>query len=281
MGSSVISWCHAHAIPVGDYSRKLDEELEEPDLFEFRFSSDAAEAAIQIADLLRGFQQLDQLLSDHQGVVGAGGWSHTLATILDHEDAASSFSLYSVRAGASHGTAIDLLERQYGSENARRLLEIYVLGHLLYNGILRYPGPIMNDLTLCSYLAITDANANAAAKIFERAQYTGPFSKSRQYFWQDEVDNVLVDLADAAHIDGDPGDDHFRRAVMARHLEPGTHPCPHCPGDRGGFRCPYTDRTTCDRPDCSVPTTSWVPQGAYLSRVDKDYYDQWSPLLGL
>lgn len=279
-GGTVISWCRANAIPVGDYSRKLSEDLEEPDMFEFRFDPSATKAAEQIADLFLGFRQLDTLLAG-QAEGGADSWSQSLAAALGRPQSASSFSLYSVRAGASHVDAIGRLEQSVGEADARRLLQVYVVGHLLRNGILRYAGPIMSEKVLCSYLAVQDANVDKVSELFEDARYAGPFGARERFFWQEDIDDLLVDLAEHAKIEGDVGEDEFRRAVMEHHLEPGNHQCPRCSGVRGGFRCPYTDRTTCDRADCSVSSTSWVPQGAFLTRVEKDYYERWAPLLGL
>lgn len=278
-GGGVISWCRAHAIPVGDYSNKLADELEEPDLFEFRFSAEPTTAAAQIANLTKGFVQLPTHLASVADQ--ENGWSHTLAAALGRPELASAFSLYSARTGASHGTVIERLTSRYGEDQARRFLETYVVGHLLNNGILRYPGPILNALALCSYLAISDQNAGLAAALFAAARYNGPFGELGRYFWQADVDERLIDLAEQAGIDDDFDDALVRRTVVSHHLNPGSHPCNHCDGSRGGFRCPYTERTTCDLPECSVPTTSWIPQGAYLTRVDRDYFERWAPLLGM
>jgi hypothetical protein len=139
----------------------------------------------------------------------------------------------------------------------------------------------MGEDVLCSYLAISEENADKVADLFTAARYEGPFGQRKRYFWQEDVDDVLADLAEASGFEGDIGDDQFRRQLMQAHLDPGAHVCPRCEGVRGGFRCPYTNRTTCERADCSVPSTSWVPQGAYLTRVEKNYYERWAPLLGL
>jgi hypothetical protein len=282
LGGSVISWCRAHAIPVGDYSRKLEGELEEPELFDFRFPSDPEEAAVLIVDILTGFDELAKALASRDAATDADSWSLTLATLLGREGVASSFSLYSVRTGASHAGVIERLTNEFDEGEARRLLATYVLGHLLYNGILRYPGPIMGELALCSYLAVADDKAEAVAALFDGCRYSGPFGSGARFFWQEDVDDALIGMAESAGITGgDPDDAAFRRGVVAKHVDPGLHPCDHCGGDRGGFRCPYIDRTVCDLPQCSVPTSSWIPQGAYLTRVDRDYYERWSPLLGL
>ena len=279
MGDTIIAWCRTNAIPVGDYSRKLEADLEEPDIFEFRFSKEADQAAPQIAELLLGFHALAKLVAAKPDA--GESWSNRLADLLGHPDAAASFSLYSARTGATHGTVIDRLEKRYG-DAAKDMLANYVLGHLLKNGILRYPGPLMGAVELCSYLAISDSHADSIGKHFTAARYSGPFGSIEEFFWHEEVDSILVDLAEAqGKLDGDIDDDRHRRAILASILEPGLHACNRCGGERGGYRCPYTERTVCNRADCSVPTSSWIPPGAYLTRVEKDYYDQWSPLLGL
>lgn len=279
MGDSIIAWCRSNAIPVGDYSRKLDSELEEPDIFEFRFSNKLDLAVEQISELVLGFHELSILLAKQQNQ--SESWSTRLAESLGHPSTAASFSLYSARTGASHAMVIERLEKAHGSNAARDMLATYVLGHLLSNGILRYPGPLMNAHALCSYVAAADDRATQLAELFKAARYAGPFGRQTEYFWQEKVDDILADLAEAAEKDGDPGDDEFRRDLVATKLDPGAHACERCGGNRGGFRCPYTTRTVCDRKDCSVSSTSWIPPGAYLTRVEKDYYDQWSPLLGL
>ena len=198
MGGSVISWCRAHAIPVGDYSRKLQDELEEPELFDFRFPSEPDAAAVFIVDILNGFDDLAHALATRDPATDADSWSLTLATLLGREGAASSFSLYSVRTGASHAGIIERLTNQLEEAEARRLLATYVLGHLLYNGILRYPGPILSDLALCSYLAVADERVNTVAGLFEVARYQGPFGSGLRFFWQEDVDDALLSMAEEA-----------------------------------------------------------------------------------
>lgn len=51
-----------------------------------------------------------------------------------------------------------------------------------------------------------------------------------------------------------------------------NHVCPRdgCGGRRGGFLCPFTFRTVCTRIDCSIAASGWIPQGAQLSRVERE-----------
>lgn len=278
-GATIISRCRAAAIPVGVYSRHLPDELEEPDLFNFVFESDAELAADAIANIVLGFHQLSALLSARDETEDHDSWSSTLANLLGQPQASNSFSLYSVRTGASHHGLIESLMKERGVEVARHILETYVLGHLLKNSILRYPGPLLDGPTLCSYLAVSDACEAELTELFKACAYDGPFSQLRRFFWHQLVEDQLFEMGG----DNFDIDDAFqRRALLAASLkDPGLHPCDHCDGDRGGYRCPYIDRTVCDLPQCSVPTSSWIPQGAYLSRADRDYYDRLSPLLGL
>lgn len=280
MSGTVISRCQVEAIPVGVYSRELNAELAEPELFDFRFPHEAEEAGSAIATILTGFHHLASLLKQRNHRVSSESWSQTIAQILDRPHAASSFSLYSVRSGAAQHGLIEHLQTQFGEADALEMLETYVIGHLLANGILRYPGPLMSDLDLCSYLAVADDRADAVRGLFAACQYDGPFSFGRHFYWhaavEEQLDGMLGDN------DGDLDDPECRRQLVSGAIgDPGRHVCQRCEGVRGGYRCPYTNRTVCDRADCSVPTSSWIPPGAYLSRAEKDYFDAWSPLLGI
>ena len=278
---SVITACRREAIPVGNYSR-TPVLLEEPNLFLFRFDDDPDDAATQIAEIYQGFLELGQRINDAT-VSDRKGWSRTLARLLGREDMAASFSLYSARSVGSFAATIDHLESTMGTDDAVRILEVYLIGHLLRNGILTFPGPIMDEFALCSYLACADNRADGLKSMFADARYSGPFGSTRFYFWQDDVDDLLEDMADELDAESEPdlSDDEFRRAIVASKLDPGKHDCPRCNGTRGGFRCPYTKRSVCDRKDCSAASSSWIPTGAHLSRVEREYYERHAPLLGL
>ena len=278
---SVITACRREAIPVGNYSR-TPVLLEEPNLFLFRFDDDPDEAAAQIAEIYSGFLELGQKIND-DSLSERKGWSRTLARLLGREDMAASFSLYSARNVGSFSTTIGHLEKTFSTDEAVRILEVYLIGHLLRNGILTFPGPIMDEFALCSYLACADDRAPELKKTFANARYLGPFGSTRFYFWQDDVDDLLEDMADELDAEGesDLSDDEFRREIVSSRFDPGTHDCTRCNGTRGGFRCPYTKRSVCDRKDCSAASSSWIPTGAHLSRVEREYYERHAPLLGL
>lgn len=281
---AVVSACRKMAIPVGNYSRKPI-DLEEPDLFLFRFSEDPEVAAGEILDIASGFDDLATRISQ-EATAARKGWARTLADVLGRGDMAASFSLYSARNVGSFATTIKALEDRLGEAEAIRSLEIYMIGHLLKNGILSFAGPIMDGLTLCSYLACADEQQQELEALFQKARYEGPFGGRAAYFWQDDIDELLEGLAEEHSVeeeDGDTGDDIYRRKIVDAALGAKPHGCQreNCAGSRGGFRCPYTGRTVCDRPDCSATSSSWIPTGAHLCRVEREYYDRHAPLLGL
>jgi hypothetical protein len=168
------------------------------------------------------------------------------------------------------------------SEKERLLA--YVLGHVLANAILRYPGPILSDRAVCAYFATSSLEAEAIAGLLDEASYRGPFSDGRRYYWRGEVDRIIekisqdVDATTAFETSGG-----FNRAVLEAALgrELALHECQRCQGRDGGYLCPFTERPVCERPDCSVAANSWIPAGADLSRIEREFYEEWAPLLGL
>ena len=170
---------------------------------------------------------------------------------------------------------------QPGDQEKTRLLA-YVLGHVLLNAVLKYPGPILSGEVLCAYLATAPNEIDPLTDLFKEARYEGPFRNDASLFWRDDVDSILDRLA------VDIAEDHFEsfgdfnrgvaETALNRKLVP--HSCRRCKGVKGGFWCPFTTRPVCERADCSIPASSWIPSGAQLCRVERDFYDEWAPILG-
>jgi hypothetical protein len=116
-------------------------------------------------------------------------------------------------------------------------------------------------------------------------RYSGPFSESAPYYWREDVDVIIYEAGASLTEEDFDGFGDFNRAAMELLLEREftRHVCQRaqCGGRKGGFLCPFTHRPVCERADCSVLSSSWIPQGADLSRVEREYYDEWAPLLGL
>lgn len=286
-GPSIVGWCQARSLPVGDFSRGNATTLpKEPNLFELRVPTFAVEAAKFTASTFLGFKQLRDVIDTYESDMRSP--AAVLASLLGRPHLESQFSLYMSRLGSANSSLLERirsfssLERAPEKNEMTRLLA-YVLGHVLLNAILKYPGPILSESALCAYLATTFDEIDMIAPLFADSAYEGPFSVGSRYFWRESVDETLDKMGETI------GDKEFetvgnfnRQAVENAIGRPlATHECPRCGGHNGGFLCPFTQRAVCHRPDCSVPASNWIPQGAQLSRVERDFYDEWSPLLGI
>ena len=216
--------------------------------------------------------------------------AQVLAALLDQEDLESQLGPYLSRPGLFNSFLLDTLtggeqgQRDATTAEKARLLT-YILGHVLENAVLKYPGPILAGEPLCAYLAASRKDIGEIAGLFERARYTGPFDGGETLYWRDEVDAVIEEMASEFEVEDAEyksfGD--YRRAVIGKALgRPlAKHDCNRCDGEKGGFWCPFTKRAVCERGDCSSTASSWVPSGAYACRVERVFFDEWSPILGL
>lgn len=290
-GSTVVAECQRRAIPVGDYSRGNPGRLpHEPDLFEFRVPDNDEGAAPFIVSVLRGFRQIDAgLREDQQAGVVRRSPAASLAAILGDLSVESQLSQYAVKVGATSSALFQAVARTAPAdidatpEEKRRVLR-YIIGHLLLNSVLRFPGPILSSLALASYLGISRDSLGAVQHLFEPAKYSGPFSVLDSYFWLTGVDGILAPLLAAvptAQEVDTPGERN--RLVLENTIGSSlTRPsCTRCHGQYGGFLCPFTSRTVCQHTDCSVGSSSWIPAGAFVARIERDFYDEWAPILGI
>jgi hypothetical protein len=190
--------------------------------------------------------------------------------------------------GAANASLLDSLREvlspsQTIDDSEKIRLLVYVVGHVLANAVLRYPGPILSERALCAYLATVEGQAPELRTMFEEARYDGPFSHDACYYWRSDVDDIIARFSEPIGDAEFEVSGAFNRAVVERVLDHTfeNHECPRCGGVNGGYLCPFTNRTVCDRADCSVAANSWIPLGADLCRVEHEFYDVWSPVLGL
>ena len=291
-GHSVVAWCRNQFIPVGDFSRGHRDALStEPDLFELRVPRIEAEAVVYIARIFDGFRRIREGIEAHPELLSAGrSPAQVLAALLHREDLESQLGPYLSRPGLFNSFLLDTLtggeqgQRDATAAEKARLLT-YILGHVLENAVLKYPGPILAGGPLCAYLAASPNDIEKVAGLFERARYIGPFDGGETLYWRDEVDTVIEEMASKFEVDDAEyksfGD--YRRAVIGKVLggSLAKHDCERCNGEKGGFWCPFTRRAVCERGDCSSTASSWVPSGAYACRVERVFFDEWSPILGL
>lgn len=283
-GASIVSWCQQLGIPVGDYSRKLSSLPKAPELFELRVPSDPTLAPAFIAAIFRGFRDIGDALLSSSEFLGKRSPAAVLASLLGQPEIENQLALYAVRMGSTSGALMDLVEHSEPLQERKRKVLAYIVGHLLLN-ILRFPGPVLSVRALKAYVASDEADAEDIVALFSLAHYKGPFADLGQFFWLSAVDAVLDELTKALPTDyeAETSGELYRNALeeaLARPLL--RHACPtRCQGKNGGFFCPFTERTVCRLPNCSVGSNSWLPQGAKLCRIERDFFDEWAPILGL
>lgn len=291
-GATVVDWCQMRAIPVGDFSRGKPTSLaDEPNLFELRVPVDSEDATVAyISAVYRGFMEIRGTIDATPELLRQRSPAAALAMMLDAKKLESQFSQYGARYANANPGLIDALT-EFASQalvpaNSRKIeLLTYITGHLLVNAVLRFPGPIVGKKAACAYLAVGEEEYEAVRPLFEAASYSGPFRELDQYLWIHKVDEVLEGLEDQV-----PEDEVFesqgarrRRALeiaLGRALAR-SPACTRCHGENGGFLCPFTRRAVCERPDCSTVSNVWIPAGARLCRFEKDFYDEWAPILGM
>ena len=290
-GSTIVSWCQQKLIPVGDFSRGNNPTLpREPNLFELRVPTTPRDGATFVATAFRGFTEIARAVGDpkHDAASAQTSPAAALAAVLGRPHLGYAFALYMSRLGAANGALVERIRALVAgtvpepAEKARLLT--YVLGHVLLNAVLRFPGPILSVPALCAYVGTSETEAGPLQRVFKKARYMGPFGADAAYFWREQVDEIInrkgAQLSDSGIDDFGSFNRAAVEAAVKRDLAP--HGCDRegCGGKRGGFWCPFTRRAVCLRADCSVPSSSWIPEGAEVARVERVFHDEWAPLLG-
>ncbi|HEX4133899.1 MAG TPA: hypothetical protein VHY84_04685 [Bryobacteraceae bacterium] len=291
-GSTIIGWCQAKLIPVGDYSRRNVGNLPlEPNPFELRVPNKTEQAAAYLANIFRGFRDIREQSATNASLLKAKrGPAAVLSEMLGAQTLENQLAQYNLRLSTSNATLLATIQRtveQAEGDSAaveKRLVTNYIVGHMLLNAVLRFPGPIISSQALCAYVGVGDSETAALCGFFEVAAYVGPFSGMGKFFWLHKLDEILAPLLDALPSDlaGDTGGE-FHREALELHLNRklARHRCARCAGMNGGFWCPFTQATVCQKAECSVASSGWIPQGATLCRIERDFYDEWSPIVGL
>ena len=291
-GAAVVEWCQSEAIPVGDFSRGDAGALpKEPNLFELRVPvASNEEAASYVVALYRGFETIRSAIAQDASLASRRSPASALAALLGAKNDESQFAQYGTRYGGANSALIDRLaatapKDKKPTDRDRKAMLSYIMGHLLLNAVLRFPGPIINRNALVAYLAVDISEHVDVEPLFEAARYSGPFNELGPYFWTSKVDAILANFEKQlpANQQSETPGEMNRNSVewkLGRKLARPQH-CERCHGKNGGFFCPFTSRTVCQLPDCSVVSNQWIPQGARLCRIEREFYDEWSPILGM
>ena len=174
-GHSVVAWCRNRFIPAGDFSRGHLEELpEEPDLFKLRVPRDEVNAASYIVRMYDGFRQIQQGIENNPGVLSGGhSPAEVLAALLDRPNLESQLGPYLSRPGLFNASLLDTLTSAgHGNGGAttaeKKRLLTYILGHVLVNAVLKYPGPILAEGPLCAYVAASAEDIDTVSELIRR-----------------------------------------------------------------------------------------------------------------
>lgn len=283
-GSTIVDWCNRRLIPVGDYSRGNRAKLpKEPDQYEIRVPQDTTAAAGFILSVFDGFNAIRIALSnDWAKLSQKRSPAAILANILGRPLEESRLALYGVKIGAPNSSLMESISQHENVEVEKQRFIGYIIGHLLLNVILRFPGSIIDCEALAAFLAVNKSEMQYLKETFASAIYNGPFSSTEPLYWLSDVEGVLESLQNGAETDDSATIGKVNRRTLENALKRkfALHDCPRCGGEEGGFICAFTHKTVCLRSDCSVASNAWIPQGARLCRIEKVYYDEWAPMLG-
>lgn len=293
-GATVVDWCQAQAVPVADFSRYNASSLaKEPNLFELRVPVASHEmAAAYIATVSGGFLAIRSAIDEDPSLLNQRSPAAALTKLLEMQGQTGQFSQYGIRYGGANSALIDWFRATASPDvepsiEKRTKLLAYIMGHLLMNAILRFPGPLLDRRALAAYLAVDPHAYDQIEQIVMAARYGGPFADLHRgpFFWTEKVDDILQrgeEQIDPNESLSSPGKHNRRLAeILLQRGLPLDGRCTRCEGDDGGFLCPFSDRTVCQRADCSVISNVWIPAGARLSRFERDFYEEWAPILGM
>lgn len=286
-GDSIIKWCQRNTVPAALYSRgDIGSPTHIPDLFELKVPRE--ERGRHIVELYRGFSMLARNINGIDAVENVRGLAGILARVLGEPNLEHEFAQYSMQLGEATGaltervmrTAPDDADPERPSTQEIKRVLTYVLGHLLVNSVLRYPGPLLTLQALCAYIGTSPEEGQYLAEILAKTEYTGPFSGPGRTYWRYKVDEVIEGLPEP---DGAISPYRFRRQSLERLIQRplAPHGCDRCDGLNGGFYCPFTRRPVCERGDCSTGSNSWLPLGATVCRIELSFFEEWAPLLRL
>ena len=282
LGPTIVDLCQKSLIPVCEYSRHKEIFPDSSNLFNIYLLSDIEETSHKIASICSGFKKIKDYFNNVQNEESLS-YATALADLLDRDYLYYEFSKYIESYNKVNQSIIQKVkENQSIEENSKIMNEIfgYVIGHVLLNTILRYPGPIISEKVLCAYVATCRKDSTKLEKIFEKAKYIGPFNEIEKYYWLEDVDKILEDtyqsMDNSLEIDQIGEFNH----ALIQQIESTIrhHDCERCNGKFGGYYCPFTDKTVCDNQDCSIVSDRWLPNGANLCRIHRSYYDGWEPL---
>lgn len=191
-----------------------------------------------------------------------------MAKILGKPDIQDRIALYG--AGDQHMVEDILPYSDKKSTIEKRIPRL--LGYWLWDSILRYPGIVVYGKAAASYLNIDpkDFDKPKVKELFKRALYEGPFAGIKEYWWRDELDNILHEAKCA----------NGHELAIKKKFK--VSEC-KCSVDKRltapRFYCMITEEPVSEAN--SKSNISWFPPGADLARIAKPQYEKLAPWIGL
>jgi DNA-binding NarL/FixJ family response regulator len=242
-------------------------------------SSDPGTMARRVRVLAHGFRQLREVVAritkSKKMRQKYHGPATVLAEMLEAPEVVDQLSLYT-RGDQRMISGLTPVQSRPGkvSQSPEDVRSIALaLGVWLYDSILRFPGVILGWTAAASFLEIEPSAMKDAAvrRTFAKAQYKGPFSDTEEPRWWR---HRLVELLKSKDV---PDGGALVKKVTGKRPKPCL-----CSVDNkapAGFLCVMTEKPVCDAH--SVAQVGWLPRGADLARVRRDYYDEIGPWVGM
>jgi hypothetical protein len=142
------------------------------------------------------------------------------------------------------------------------------LGYWLYNYILFFPGPILHEVAAAAYLNL-DLKSFQKSEVQKRisaSRYLGPFNKLRDYYWRENLDEILGEL-----------DGNIANAPELMNTElvriDSRNPA------NAAYYCLLTDGAILAEDAASNP--DWIPAGAQSARISRARLEELGPMLDI
>lgn len=151
-----------------------------------------------------------------------------------------------------------------------------LLGYIVYNSILRFPGVVLNETAAASYLDIKVSQFSnpKTQKYFKDALYTGPFNELGPYWWKEGLDKLLAEVKTNSEKN-QTGRDFIRKKGLTK-IERCRCEDKSSRGHLGaGYVCVITNTPVCAKH--SKGSISWLPRGATLARISNSEWDELGP----
>ncbi len=240
------------------------------------------EGALEVFVLVLGFIEIKKSfvsLTSDSNLKKIKNPSDLLAKILGHPEFADQITLY----GSGDQKMLSELFPASVAINVRGIGKAFIvelkrrmpclLGYWLYNSILRFPGLILNEVALCSYLDIDPKAFKQKSKIrnlFKKALYDGPFAGPGESLWWRGIADELLAKSGAEN-----GPEYIQKKTG---INVENCFCSVDPRKKAGYFCIITRRPVSI--ENSYGNINWFPRGANLSRVSKKIYEEIAPWFG-